>query len=63
MTWLTWRVERATMITAAVVVAVFAAVVAAIDVNGPTGMKTATMLSVLGPPASMVKGFEKANSA
>lgn len=51
MTWLTWRVERATMISAAVVVAVFAVAAFALNVHDPAGMKTATELFVLGPPA------------
>jgi hypothetical protein len=49
--WLTWRVERTTVITAAALVAVFAVVALLLKVDDPTGMTTARMLLVLGLPA------------
>jgi hypothetical protein len=49
--WLTWRIERTTMISAAALVAVFAVVVLMLDVDDPSGMNAARWSLVIGPPA------------
>lgn len=51
MSWLTWRVERTTMISAAALVAVFAVAVLTLNVDDPGGMNAARWVLLIGPPA------------
>jgi len=49
--WLTWRLQRSTIIAAMALVVVFAVAVLTLDLKNPGGSRAANGLFVLGPPA------------
>lgn len=51
MTWLTWRIERSALLSAAALVAVFALVALLLNANDSSDMNTARTLLELGPAA------------
>lgn len=59
MSWLSWRVQRTTLLSTMALVAVFAVVAVLVKVDGPTGMAAARSLRTLGPPvfATLVAVF------